>query len=138
MGHRLVAGNSVRGLLVGLALGSLVAVGLVACRALEPPTTPEAACVRRCQYSVKKCTEVDCERGCALVLDKLVEGEGERVFACLAQAARKHCDDRVWAYCGVRTGVFVDGGPPPPPPPGDWDDEPTAPKKPAKSDEDLL
>jgi hypothetical protein len=136
---RLAPGNSVKRLVVGLAVASLVGLGVAACRALEPPTTPEGACIRRCEYALKKCSKVECERGCGLALDKLVEGEGERVFACLADAAKTRCDDRVWAFCAVRTGVMVDGGPPAPPPPREWDDEPEPTKKPEKkSDEDLL
>jgi ABC-type Fe3+-hydroxamate transport system substrate-binding protein len=102
---RLAPGNSVKRLVVGLAVASLVGLGVAACRALEPPTTPEGACIRRCEYALKKCSKVECERGCGLALDKLVEGEGERVFACLADAAKTRCDDRVWAVCAVRTGA---------------------------------
>jgi hypothetical protein len=61
------------------------------------------------------CTAKECARGCNLVLDRLVENEGDHVIACIA-AGRAPCDDRAWARCATRIGPYADGGPPPPSP----------------------
>jgi hypothetical protein len=48
-----------------------------------------------------------------LVLDRLIEREGDKVVACLANATPR-CDERTWAACAARVGPHVDGGPPAP------------------------
>lgn len=51
-----------------------------------------------------------------MILDRLVEREGENVIGCVASSPRR-CTDVVWADCASRVGVHADGGPPGPPPP---------------------
>ena len=57
------------------------------------------------------------------MLDRLAEGEGDRVIACVAKSSQRACTDRAWAYCAARVGPHADGGPPAPPPPSDAEDE---------------
>jgi hypothetical protein len=97
----------------------LVAVG---CNSQAPPTGPEAICARACEASASRCTHHQCSRGCNLILDRLAEGEGDHVVACVAKTS-KTCDDRAWAHCAVRIGIHVDGGPPAPAPPSDEEDD---------------
>lgn len=101
--------------LVGAA-STLSLAGPLACRALEPPNRPLDACQRSCERRAsRQCTEHQCERGCEMILDRLVEREGENVIACVASSPRR-CTDVVWADCASRVGVHADGGPPGPPP----------------------
>jgi hypothetical protein len=48
-------------------------------------------------------------------VDRLVEGEGNRVLACI-EASTDSCGDQAWARCAVRIGPHADGGPPAPEP----------------------
>jgi hypothetical protein len=88
----------------------------------SPPRGPEAACARACAKRVVACSAHECARGCNLVIDRLVENEGNRVLACMGAAPRP-CDDRAWAHCATLVGPHADGGPPAPRPPGDLDDD---------------
>lgn len=103
--------------LVGLAL----TVASASCRVVEPSNKPLDACRRSCESKAnKQCTDNQCERGCEMILDRLVEREGERVIGCVAASPRR-CTDVVWADCAARVGPHADGGPPAPPPPPDDD-----------------
>ncbi len=105
-----------------LALALLFA--LAACRAADPPTRPEGLCVQACGERAKaKCTDTECRRGCRLSLDRLLEKEGDRVLACVAETKNGRCDDFAWASCATRVGVHADGGPPGPAPGKDDFDE---------------
>jgi hypothetical protein len=102
----------------------LWSVTLVACRASDPPSRPEETCARACVERARAvCTEGECERGCRLALDRLIEKEGERVLACVAASKNRRCDDLLWADCAVRIGAHADGGPPPPPKPKTDDED---------------
>jgi hypothetical protein len=91
----------------------------LACRALEPSNRPIDTCRSSCETKAKRqCTDVQCERGCEMILDRIIERESERVIACVASSVRR-CTDVVWADCAARVGVHADGGPPGPPPPPD-------------------
>jgi hypothetical protein len=92
-----------------------------ACNAESPPRGPEETCAKACASRAAQCSSHECARGCNLVLDRLVEHEGDRVVACVARA-KAPCDDRRWAYCATRVGPHADGGPPAPPPPPDLED----------------
>lgn len=107
-----------------------------ACRVRSPQGRPETRCVEDCQRRASAhCSEDECIRGCRFVLDRLVEGEGERVVACVAggqprgefpapdAGAKGSCGDPVWASCAVHLGAHEDGGPPVPAPLYDEDDE---------------
>ena len=99
-------------------------VALVACRASDPPNRPEETCARACAERARAvCTEGECERGCRLALDRLVEKEGERVLSCVATAKNRRCNDLLWADCAARVGAHADGGPPPPSKPKTDDDD---------------
>jgi hypothetical protein len=91
----------------------VVALGLCGCPAAAPPRGPEQDCVEACASRAHQCGEVQCARGCNLVIDRLVERQGEPVLACVA-ASTGACDDRAWARCATRVGPHADGGPPPP------------------------
>jgi hypothetical protein len=102
-----------------LAAGAVVSFSSVSCRALEPTNKPIDACRRSCESKAKRqCTEAECARGCELILDRLVEHEGENVIKCVATGTRR-CTDVVWADCAARIGVHADGGPPGPLPPAE-------------------
>jgi hypothetical protein len=109
------------------ALGALVLLGIVAgCGPETPPTGPEQTCVLACETRVDGCSPRECRRGCNLVVDRLVEREGDHVLACVARLASaapppgEHaCGVRAWAHCAIRIGDYADGGPPAPPPPRD-------------------
>src|SRR5260370_27689444 len=90
----------------------------VACNAESPPRGPEETCFRACVARATQCSPHECARGCNLVLDRLVEHEGDHVLGCVARA-KGPCDDHAWAHCAALIGVHADGGPPPPPPPTD-------------------
>ena len=85
----------------------------------DPPSRgPERTCQKSCAARATACSDDDCRRGCGLVLDRLVEQQGDTVVACVAASAPR-CDDRAWAACAARIGPHADGGPPAPPPPSD-------------------
>lgn len=90
----------------------------LACDAHSAPRGPEETCAKACETRAPSCTPRECARGCNLVLDRLVEREGDAVIACLA-AAPAPCDDRAFGRCAARIGPHADGGPPAPPPPPD-------------------
>ncbi len=112
-------------------ISCLASTWLGACTPETPPTGPELTCVKACETRVDGCSPRDCRRGCNLVVDRLVQHEGDHVLACVARAAagpvaanERACGDRAWAHCAIRIGPYADGGPPAPPPPGDvFDDE---------------
>jgi hypothetical protein len=91
----------------------VVALGLCGCPGSAPPRGPEQDCVEACASRDRQCGELQCARGCNLVIDRLVERQGEQVIACIA-ASRGVCDDRTWARCATLIGPYADGGPPPP------------------------
>jgi hypothetical protein len=96
---------------------AFVAVALFGCRALDPPNQPETVCVQACRDRAGyACTEGECRAGCSMMLDRLLEHEGERVIACVASAKKRKCDQFLWAECAAKIGPHTDGGPPIPPP----------------------
>ena len=104
---------------------ALTALAPIACEVQTAPRGPEQLCVQACRERATghaACTPHRCWRGCNLVLDRLVEREGDHVIACIARGGRG-CDDAAWAYCATRVGPYADGGPPAPPPPVDDSDE---------------
>lgn len=80
----------------------------------EPRERPDVACADVCKKRIVGCTAHECERGCAFVLDRLVEHEQETVLHCVETS--QGCDDKHWGECAVRVGPHVDGGPDVPPP----------------------
>jgi hypothetical protein len=103
---------------VFLAIG--LGVVAFACQPAAPARGVEASCADACGSHAPGCGEVACARGCNLVIDRLVEHEGDAVVECVAKAGGS-CDDRTWARCAARVGPHVDGGPPPPPAASDDD-----------------
>lgn len=102
---------------IGILIVTVGALAAASCRVHEPANKPLDACRRSCESKAKaQCTEALCERGCELILDRLMEREGETVIRCVASSPRR-CTDVVWADCASRVGVHLDGGPPGPPPP---------------------
>ncbi len=96
-----------------------LAIVLVACRAVEPPNRPVQTCQRSCESkAARQCSDVECERGCHFILDRLAEHNGNQVIACVAKKNRR-CSDLIWAECASSIGPHADGGPPAPPPPND-------------------
>jgi hypothetical protein len=88
-----------------------------ACRIYEPANRPLDACRHTCEEkAAHQCSASECERGCDLILDRVVEREGDNVIACVAASSRR-CADVVWADCAAHVGYHADGGPPGPPPP---------------------
>src|SRR5580658_6273985 len=89
------------------ALVPALLVGLVGgCGPETPPTGPEQTCVKACETRVAACSPRDCRRGCNIVVDRLVERQGDHVLACVARAAsaapapgERACGDRAWAGC---------------------------------------
>jgi hypothetical protein len=116
---RPITRSLVKGLLAALTLApALVLAGLPGCEAQSPPRGIEATCAKACEVKATHCSAAQCGRGCNFVMDRLAEGEGDTVLACVAAAsASGACDDRAWARCATRVGPHADGGPPPPPPP---------------------
>lgn len=107
------------GLLVLAAGGTVALAAPLSCRIYEPSNKPLDACRRSCESKAKRqCTDAQCERGCEMILDRIIEREGENVIACVASSPRR-CTDVVWADCAAHIGVHADGGPPGPPPPSD-------------------
>jgi hypothetical protein len=92
-----------------------------ACNSTTPPSGPEATCAHACEARASRCTAQECGRGCNLILDRLAEGEGDPIIACVAKTEQA-CNDRAWAHCAVRIGPHADGGPPAPRPPPDIDE----------------
>jgi hypothetical protein len=124
---------------VSLVLPSAALATVLACDVLgidryprdtSTPPGPQAQCESACVERAHGCTEKECAKGCAFVLDRLVEHEGETVLGCIASRAKTEpknasvgaggdrkaavCGDAVWAECAVRVGVHADGGPPAP------------------------
>lgn len=104
---------------------------MLGCPDAAPSRKPEATCFAACQKRAKdRCDDDACARGCAFVLDRIVENEHEGVIDCVAhrsgsatpEGAEKDawrdgkCGDREWAECAVLVGAHADGGPPAPPP----------------------
>jgi hypothetical protein len=86
------------------------------CRATEPANRPLDRCRASCEAKAKRqCTAAQCERGCEMILDRILEREGENVIRCVAKGPRI-CTDVVWADCATHIGVHADGGPPAPAP----------------------
>jgi hypothetical protein len=96
-------------------LAFLWSVVSFACSAEFPPRGPEETCAKACAARAPQCTTGECARGCNLVLDRLVEHEGDHVVVCVAKGGAV-CDDRRWARCAALIGAHADGGPPPPTP----------------------
>lgn len=90
----------------------VVLLVLCACP-MEPRERPDVACAEACKKRIVGCSSHACERGCAFVLDRLVENEQDTVLKCMTDS--KACEDPDWAACAVRVGVYADGGPGPPP-----------------------
>jgi hypothetical protein len=78
-----------------------------ACRA----EVPEVKCSDKCDAKVaSRCSHDECARGCAFILDRIVEREDDNVLACMAGG--KACDDPAWADCASKIGVHATGAPP--------------------------
>jgi hypothetical protein len=107
--------------LVKRAAAAVLALA-IGCSARSAPRGPEETCVAACRARAPGCDARQCGRGCNLVLDRIVEHEGDAVIACVA-AGPAACDDRSFARCAARVGPHADGGPPPPPPPSDGLDD---------------
>lgn len=98
-------------------------VSLLACaKAMDPPMKPIETCKRSCWAKAgRQCSIEKCERGCEMILDRILEREGEHVISCVGRQSRG-CGDVVWAECAAHIGPHADGGPPGPPPPAeDWE-----------------
>jgi hypothetical protein len=95
---------------------SMSTLALVACRAKDTPRSPEEICRESCAARATRCTDGECEIGCNMSLDRLVEHEGDRVIDCVKNAKETTCSDALWARCAVDLGPHADGGPPAPPP----------------------
>lgn len=79
----------------------------VACRA----EVPEAKCTDKCNAKVAGvCQKNECARGCAFILDRIVEREDDNVLSCMTNA--KACGDPEWADCAAKIGVHATGAPP--------------------------
>lgn len=91
----------------------LVLLGLAACQAESAPRGIEATCAKSCEVRASQCSSHQCNRGCNLAIDRLAEGQGDNVLACVVNA-RSSCDDRTWARCATLVGIHADGGPPAP------------------------
>jgi hypothetical protein len=99
-------------------LTGLVLLGLAACQAESPPRGIEATCAKSCEVRASQCSSHQCNRGCNLAIDRLAEGQGDKVLACVVRN-KSACDDRTWARCATLIGIHADGGPPAPLPPPD-------------------
>ena len=97
------------------AVVAVAALGLFVACPMEPRDRPDVRCADACKKRVVGCTSHQCERGCAFVLDRLVEHEQETVLACVERASQ--CEDADWASCAARVGPHEDGGPGVPSPP---------------------
>ena len=99
-------------------LGFVAALGLAwlapACHSMAPANGPETTCRTSCHaHAARTCDARECSRGCELILDRVVEREGDAVIACVARSTRG-CSDTVWAECAAHVGSLADGGPPAP------------------------
>jgi hypothetical protein len=92
------------------------------CRAMDASNAPDDSCRNKCKAQVKQCSKEACERGCLLILDRILEHEDARVMRCMA-SRKQGCGDELWASCGARIGPHVDGGPPAPPAAKDYEDD---------------
>lgn len=107
------------------------AAALIGCPASSPSNKPEAKCADACEARAKdRCSDDACERGCAFILDRIVENEHLHVIDCVGKRTGSSapagadkdewrdgpCGDREWAECAARIGPHADGGPPAPPP----------------------
>jgi hypothetical protein len=79
----------------------------------EPRERPDVVCSDACKQRLVACNEHQCERGCAFVIDRLVEHEQPTILTCMMKA--RDCEDPSWAGCAVKVGVYADGGPGSPP-----------------------
>ena len=105
---------------------ALFALAVWDCKDASAPPGPEADCVSACARQARQCSLHECTRGCAFVLDRLVEHESAAVLGCVASHAGARpagqdthegaCSDPVWADCAAAVGVHADGGPPAPSP----------------------
>lgn len=95
-------------------LASVLAIVVLVGCPQEPRERPDVRCADACKARTTRCTDHECERGCAFVLDRLVEHEQEPILTCIASAP--HCADPDWADCAVHIGAHADGGPGVPPP----------------------
>jgi len=86
---------------------ALIFIFFVACKGAQDP---EERCAEKCAHATQ-CSDRECARGCAFVLDRIVEREDNAVLACVARAK---CDDPGWAECAAKIGPHADGGPGPP------------------------
>jgi hypothetical protein len=78
------------------------------CRALFPNETPEDTCIDQCRAQLSQCSGTECERGCALMRDRIAEQHTAPVLACMKP--KTQCADSAWAACAVRLGPYADGG----------------------------
>ena len=87
---------------------ALLFVCLLGCKGAE---APEAKCEAKCSAKVaSNCSEKQCSRGCAFILDRIIEREDDNVLACMGKT--KGCDDPQWAECAAAIGVHATGAPP--------------------------
>jgi hypothetical protein len=93
----------------------VLALVLGGCAGSRTPSRPDEACALTCREKIPRCGETECVRGCALALDRLVEGQGDVVLGCVERSPAA-CDDWLWAECAARIGPHLDGGPSPPVP----------------------
>ena len=92
-----------------LAAACVIALATAACRPVRG-TRPLQRCEARCAREASSCDEDACARGCAVTVDREVEGASSAVFRCVTVA--KDCSERAFAKCGARQGIHADGGPP--------------------------
>lgn len=92
-----------------IALGSIASLVVLAGCPMEPRERPDVACADVCKKRIVGCSEHECDRGCAFVLDRLVEHEQETVLSCIERS--KKCTDGEWAECAAHVGAHIDGGP---------------------------
>jgi hypothetical protein len=96
--------------------GLAVALGIATLIACRGPVAPEERCADACEHRAKdRCSSRECARGCAFILDRIVEREDGNVIACISRG-KGPCDDQAWAVCAATIGVHADGGPPAPTP----------------------
>jgi hypothetical protein len=92
----------------GIVLVAIIALPLIGCP--EPSDRPDVPCADACKVQLSTvCKPRECARGCAFVLDRLVEHQQATVLDCMK--SQKACDDAMWAGCAARVGPHVDGGP---------------------------
>lgn len=83
---------------------------LLACSACRADY-PENKCIDKCNARVNgQCSKDQCSRGCAFILDRIVEREDDTVLVCMTSA--KACNDPEWADCASKVGVHATGAPP--------------------------